>query len=137
MEGRLLGRAHKVQLAKGQSLLEIGDEVNHAYFLTAGVVSLLGLTADGDNGELATDPRTGCRHRLAPRRRARVLGQTCRHCAGQDHQPSHDLWSRSSRVFAEHLAAICGDAEQRDQRRDGTARLIRRLGDSFRRRARV
>lgn len=49
----------KVHLPGGRVLFDVGDRVNHAYFVNSGVVSLLSLTADGDTVEMAMVGREG------------------------------------------------------------------------------
>lgn len=59
----LLVRLHPlmehVTLDKGTKLFDIGDVVQYSYFPTAGLVSLVALTAEGGTVELATVAREG------------------------------------------------------------------------------
>ena len=56
---RLTQRFETVPLTRGRALLQVGEPTRHAYFLTAGLVSLLALTADGATLELASVGNTG------------------------------------------------------------------------------
>jgi CRP-like cAMP-binding protein len=72
---RLSSRLEAVSLRRGQSLCDAGEPVRHLYFLTSGLVSLLGVTASGGLIELATVTNEGVvglpiilSHRIAPYR---------------------------------------------------------------------
>ncbi len=56
---RLEALGHVVRLDKGQILFNIGDALDHVYFPTAGLVSLMVLTSDGGSVEVAAVAREG------------------------------------------------------------------------------
>jgi CRP-like cAMP-binding protein len=56
---RLQSSLESVALDKGMSLWDVGDVVRYVYFPTAGLVSLMALTAEGGAVELATVAREG------------------------------------------------------------------------------
>lgn len=56
---RLQCGLESVALDKGMSLWDVGDIVRYVYFPTAGLVSLMALTAEGGSVELATVAREG------------------------------------------------------------------------------
>jgi CRP-like cAMP-binding protein len=50
---RLAPHLQRVRLEAGSVLFDIGDLIEYAWFITGGIVSLLGVTKDGDSVELA------------------------------------------------------------------------------------
>jgi CRP-like cAMP-binding protein len=57
---RLRPHLQLVHLTHGRLLADVGDPLRHAYFPTAGMISVLGLTQQGDALEVATVGATGC-----------------------------------------------------------------------------
>jgi CRP-like cAMP-binding protein len=56
---RLRGALEGIPLDKGSSLWDAGETIRYVYFPTAGLVSLMALTAEGGTVELATVAREG------------------------------------------------------------------------------
>src|SRR5262249_584551 len=50
---RLALRLQRVRLEAGRILFDVGATIDHTWFITGGIVSLLGVTKDGDSVELA------------------------------------------------------------------------------------
>ena len=50
---RLASRLQRVRLEAGSVLFDVGATIDYTWFITSGIVSLLGVTKDGDSVELA------------------------------------------------------------------------------------
>src|SRR5215468_2803788 len=54
---RLAPHLQRVRLEAGSVLFDVGAAVDYTWFITSGIVSLLGVTADGDSVEVAMASR--------------------------------------------------------------------------------
>ncbi len=129
---RLAPHLQRVRLEAGSVLFDVGDPIEYTWFITGGIVSLLGVTKDGDSVELAMAgrdsvigfPKIARKNKASFRAQVQIAGEALRVNArvlqealkqeSQIYIPLLDHTHTLSEQIAQ--AAVCNQFHTTDQR---------------------